>query len=376
MHPTGYPCHKARVLLVGPRITENDVVGGPQVSFELLLDDLRRRAKVGVTGLSTARPLANRGRLGKARLDTAALVTTLARVWRHAPAADLVVWYVSPRAALLGGAFIWIACTLRRRPLCIRFFGGNFDGRLAAAPWIVRFVAARTFLRADLVLCQTRRLAASLGRCCRTAWLPNTRSLPPRRRPHRDRCRRLLFLSVLQAEKGLPELLAAAERFPPLVRLSVFGPEVPGFDPRAFDRLPNAAYGGSVPPERVPEILETHDTLVLPARYENEGYPGVVIEAFQMGLPAIVTRWPSLEELVTDGQDGLFVEVGSVDSLVDAVARLCSDDELFRRLRNGALASGERYRNDRACELIEDLCERAASGQSLRGPLTNKGTFQ
>ena len=368
MHAVGYPRRRARLLLIGPRIIENDVVGGTQILFEGQLDDLRRRANVDVTAISTARPLAGRGRLGKARLDAARLAIVLARIWRHASAADLIVWYVSPRAALLGGSLVRLACALRRRPLGIRFFGGNFDQRLAAAPWMVRFVAARTFLRAGLLLCETRRLAASLGRSFRTCWFPNTRDLPPRRSAYRDRCRRLLFLSVLQPEKGLPELLAAAERFPPPVRLSVFGPQVPGFDPRAFDRLPNAAYGGAVPPERVPEILEAHDVLVLPTRYDNEGCPGVVIEAFQVGLPAIVTRRPSLEELVTDAQDGLLVEAGSVDSLVDAVVRLCSDDDLFRRLRDGAIASGERYRSDRAAAFIEELCRCAASARPLPAP--------
>ena len=110
----------------------------------------------------------------------------------------------------------------------------------------------------------------------------------------------------------------------------------------------------------MPEVLEAHDALVLPTRYAGEGYSGVVIEAFQMGLPVIVTRHPSLTELVTEDSNGVLVSPGSVDSLVDAVTRLCSDDALFRRLREGARRSGERYRNDLAAEVIEELCRRAS----------------
>ena len=361
MHPSGAPFRRPRLLVIGPRVTEGDVVGGTQVTFELLLQALRRRANVDVSVVSTARPLADRGRLGKARLDAATLLKALVRVWRHAAATDLVVWYVSPRAALLSGGFFWLVCALRRRSLCVRLLGGSFDAQLTAAPLLCRYIATRTFLRAELLLCQTRRLATTLGKAFRTAWLPTTRDMPSRGQPYRSSCRRLLFLSVLLPEKGLPELIAAAERFPATVRLSVFGPEVSGFDPRVVDRLPNADYGGVVTPERVPAVMEAHDALVLPTRYANEGYSGVVIEAFQMGLPVVVTRCPALQELVTDGEDGLFVQVGSIDSIVAAVARLCSDDELFRRLRNGALMSGERFRNDRAAAMIEDLCRRAAS---------------
>ena len=291
----------------------------------------------------------------------AALLATLARLWRKAPAANLIVWCVSARAAVLGGPFVWSLCRLRRRPLWIRLFGGEFDMFLRAAPAVLRLVAQRTFLKTELVLVQTRRAAKILEPRCRVLWSPNTRSMPPRRRAYRQSCRRLLFLSVLLPEKGLPELVAAARSFPRGVRLSVFGPEMKGFDVGEIRRLPNATYGGVAAPDRVPDIMEAHDALVLPTRHRDEGYPGVVIEAFQMGLPVIVNRRPSLLELVTEGRDGLFVEPGSVESLVNAVARLCSDDQLFRRLQAGALETGEKFRTGTgyAAEFIESLCHRA-----------------
>ena len=128
-----------------------------------------------------------------------------------------------------------------------------------------------------------------------------------------------------------------------------------------MSRVPNVTYGGVAAPERVPAIMEAHDALILPTRCSTEGYPGVVIEAFQMGLPVIVTRLPALQELVTDGQDGLCVAMGSVDSLVEAVARICSNDQLFHRLRSGALDTGDRYRGVVAATIIEDLCRGAAA---------------
>ena len=355
------PDRPRRLLLVGPRIIENHVIGGDAVQFETLIGDLGKRGRVDVTVISTARPQAGRGRLGRARLDAYTFLNTVARLWRRIAAADLVVWYVSSRGAILSGGFLWLVCALRGRPLAVRFFGGSFDAQLAAAPAIWRFIAGRTFLRAEVLLCQTRRLTAALGGAFATAWLPNTREMPPRRQAYRRSCRRLLFLSRLLPEKGLPELMEAAPRFPAPVRLSVFGPEMPGFDVGAIDRLPNASYGGAIAPERVPAVMEEHDALVLPTRYYDEGYSGVVIEAFQMGLPVIVTRLPPLQELVTDGRDGLWVEVRSVDSLVEAVARLCSSDELFARLRRGALETGERYRSSLAAAAIEELCLRDGS---------------
>ena len=340
---------------------ENDVVGGTQVTFESAVTELALRAEVELRIINTARPLARRGAFGKACLDAMSLFRTLTRTWRDAGWTDLIVWFVSARGAFLAGGLVWLVCALRRRPLCMRLFGGSFDVFLERAPAPYRLIARRTFLRAELVLVETRRSAARLKTVCASHWMPNTRNLPARRQPYRPSCRRLLFLSVLLPDKGLPELIAAASRFPPGVSLSVCGPETPGFDVSELEQAPHTSYGGVVPPERVPEVMEAHDAVVLPTRYPTEGYPGVVIEAFQVGLPVIVSRHPSLLELVTEERDGLLVEAGSVDSLVAAIARLCSDDALFRRLRSGALRTGERYRTARVAAVFEDLCRRSAA---------------
>ena len=357
----GSGSRKPRLLLIGPRIVEGDVVGGTQIEFESYVGVLRQRDRVEITVISTARPLANRSRLGKAILDAKVFLTTMAQLWWHAAAADLVLWFVSSRAAILSGGFVWLICALRRRPLGMRFFGGDFDARLASAPAVCRFIATRTFLNADILLFETRRLAAALDASYSAEWLPQTRDMPARRQPPRRSCRRLLFLSLLMPQKGLPELVEAALRFPASVRLTVVGPEMPGFDVRDLSRLPNVTYAGVAEPECVPAIMEAHDALVFPTRYASEGYSGVVIEAFQMGLPVIVTRQASLQELVTNGKDGLYVEVGSVDDIVEAIARICSNDQLFQRLRNGAVETGKQYRMDLAAAGIERLCRRTAA---------------
>ena len=352
---------RPHVLLLGPQVIHGDVVGGTKISFERLLEDLQRRDNLTLTVVNTSRGLRSRSRCMRVWLNATAFVTILASLWRHAASVDVVVWNVSPRGAVLSGAFVWVLCRLRRRPLFIRVFGGSFGDELESAPALVRFIAARTFLRADLLL-ETKQLVNDFGASFATVWFPTTRQMPPREQAYRDTCRRLLFLSQLRPEKGLQELLEAAPRFPTSVTLSVFGPAMPGFDPHGIDAISNATYGGSVPPERVAAILEAHDALVLPSH--GEGYPGVIIEAFQMGLPVIVTPLAPIRELVTDGEDGLYVTVASVDSLVNAVVRMAGDDRLFRRLRAGALATGERFRSDRAAARLEDLCRRVPARRS------------
>lgn len=361
-----------RLLLVGPRILDGRVPGGAVVHFEAVIAELQRRARVQVCVVDTARPLANRHWLERRGLDARAFVHAVVRVWRRARTADLVVWYVSPRAAILVGWVMSLLSALRRSSLCVVFFGDCADAELASAPALWRWVALRAFHRTDLLLCQTRRLTAAFGESFRTAWLPNTRNMPSRRKPYRECCRRLLFLSRLRADKGLPELLEAASRFPDSVRLSVFGTGTPDFEMGDLERAPNVTLHGEVSPARVPDVMDDHDVVVLPTRWYGEGYSGVVIEAFQMGLPVIVTPHLGLAELVTHERDGLFVEPGSVDALVAAIGRIAADDELFQRLRRGALETGQLYRSSRAAAMLEELCRSTVANSSLQTVATRR----
>ena len=346
---------RPRVLLVGPRVIANDVVGGTKVTFERLLTDLRNRGNLTLTVVDTSRRLANRGPFEAALVNSRTLATVLFRVWRHAATVDLVVWAVSSGGALWTGPFVRLLCACRRRPLVVRLFGGDLAARLASAPAPVRYPATRTFRAVAALLLETRQLCEDLGASFRTVWFPNTRDMPPRRAAFRSTCRRLLFLSRLHPDKGLPELLEAANRFPAPVRLSVYGAAIRPFDVRDIDAARNATYCGPAAPCDVPGILEAHDALVLPTRYAGEGYPGVIIEAFQMGLPVLVTPLPPIRELVTSERDGLFVS-GSPESILGAALRISSDDRLFRRLRAGALETGERFRSGHAAARFEALC--------------------
>ena len=121
---------RPRVLLVGPRLVDDNVGGGTVVMFERLLEDLQRRDNLDLTVVNTSRGLKNRGRFRAAWSNFAALVKTLINLWRHASSNDLVLWNVSSRGAVLGGPFVWLLCRWRQRPLFVRFFGGNLHSYL------------------------------------------------------------------------------------------------------------------------------------------------------------------------------------------------------------------------------------------------------
>ena len=84
-------------------------------------------------------------------------------------------------------------------------------------------------------------------------------------------------------------------------------------------------------PREVPEVLTQYDGLVLPTFYQGEGYPGIVIEAYQAGLFCVATQWRSLPEIVEEGQSGFLLPVGDPEAIAHCIRSL--DEKQFERMR-------------------------------------------
>ncbi len=75
------------------------------------------------------------------------------------------------------------------------------------------------------------------------------------------------------------------------------------------------------------------DAFLFPTRFEGFGLP--LLEAMAAGCPPITTDIPVVNEIVQDGDNGLLVPYGDVESLARATMRLLGDARLRQRLREG-----------------------------------------
>jgi glycosyltransferase involved in cell wall biosynthesis len=84
----------------------------------------------------------------------------------------------------------------------------------------------------------------------------------------------------------------------------------------------------------VPDLLAASDFFLLPSR--SEGLPLSLLEAMTHGLPAVATSVGGIPEVIRSGEHGFLVPVDDAPALADAIARLCADPTLLRRLGDQA----------------------------------------
>lgn len=305
-------------------------VGGTSVSLRHLVKSLQSHDDVLVRVVNT-------GGIRSAGLKSIRHFSrTVFEVFRSVKDVDVVTLHVGLGALPLIGPFVYSACRLSGKPLLIRRFGGNDHRELKG---LKRFVGEWVIRRANLYLVQTRILqqGAKDAGIERVEWFPTSRPLSTdfsSSGTDRSKCRRFVFLGHVRPTKGIPELISAAERFDSSVSVSVYGPFYDGLDENVFDQCRRVRYRGVADPDKVPEILMNHDALVLPTYYVGEGYPGVILEAFNAGIPVITTKWKAVPEIV-DETCGILVPPRDADSLYNAMAGMVDDASMYQALCQG-----------------------------------------
>ena len=98
----------------------------------------------------------------------------------------------------------------------------------------------------------------------------------------------------------------------------------------------NLHFAGRVSEEQKLALLRAASCIVLPSRYEGFGLP--LLEAMQAGVPPIASAIPVVDEIVSDGADGLLFERENPAAFASAIVRLLGDAGLRTRLVAGGRA--------------------------------------
>jgi glycosyltransferase involved in cell wall biosynthesis/SAM-dependent methyltransferase len=153
--------------------------------------------------------------------------------------------------------------------------------------------------------------------------------------------RHLLFFGIVRPYKGVDLLLRALADVPD-VRLTVAG-EFWGSTERYERLIGELGIGdrvtllpGYVPGERIGQLFERSDALVLPYRGGTATQNVALAHAYRR--PVVATTVATMAEQVDDGVDGLVVAPGDVGALARALTRLYDEPDLLPRLRAGVRA--------------------------------------
>jgi len=200
-----------------------------------------------------------------------------------------------------------------RKPFVVQVWGTDVElARRVPSP------ARRVLRRARLVIAPSTALAEEARRLGAddVRVIPSGVDLPAAVGEEADPPE-VLYAGRLSAEKGVRELVAAADGLP----LVVAG------DGPLRDEVPGAL--GFVPHDELERLYARAAVVACPSR--REGFGVVCAEAMAYGRPVVAGDVGGLRDLVRHEETGLLVPPGDVGALRAALQRLLADPDLRRR---------------------------------------------
>ena len=147
------------------------------------------------------------------------------------------------------------------------------------------------------------------------------------------------LVARLVEEKGVPELIHAAEQLDDRYVVFIVGPKDHEKADAVSEELLIRAEARGVRflgmRKDVERIYQGLDIFVLPSH--REGFPRAAMEAAASGLPVIATDIRGCRQVVEDGVNGFLFPVRDVEALTAAIARVGSDDELRSKMSRASV---------------------------------------
>lgn len=274
------------------------------------------------------------------------LAWQILRLWltvrRQKPDAILVNTPMFPASCTKLGVMLMGLPGWARRRTSVFFHGGRLPPKPRAA---AHFAGVRRFyFLSSLQKSQFEQAYPEVRATALYANYADGETVIPSR-PHRD-ATQFLFVGRLIEEKGARDALLAFARLVELrpglsARFTVCGDgpqsahlrqEFSGLVERKL-----VTFTGHVEATGLSAFYAAADVLVFPTRYP-EGFPYVLIEAFQHAVCVVASREGALADHVRHGENGFALETGEVQEITSCMDRLASDGALLERLRAGAAA--------------------------------------
>ena len=267
-----------------------------------------------------------------------------------------------------------LAARILGRKILLNLRLGDVEALTIAAPRLVRPIIRVSLRACWCVIPITQPMAEVVRRlgCQRVELIPNCidiREDDQKRKANNDgEGLRILYVGWVIPAKGIRELLAAVAQVEGST-LTIVGPRMSdgaGGEGEWVDQTVaqlgldrRVKFMGRTEPEAARLTYGEHDVFILPSHME--GFPNVILEAMEAGMPVIATRVGAIPEMVRDGKDGFLIDVGDVDALSGHLSWL--RDHPQERVKMGH-AGRERvfqlYSVDRISTMWINLYRRAA----------------
>lgn len=299
-----------QILYLGPRLGKYNKLGGVVILFEDIIS-YSKTEKINHSVIDTNLDNYSNKFFGLVNvfINFFLKLKKASHISLHGTARDFI--YIAP--------IIICFSKICKKKISLRKFAGSFYEIYSNSNFFKKKIIKFVLYNSDYLFFETNLLIKKFKSFNPNTFLwPNSR-LKTQLLVSESFNKKFVFVSQVKKTKGIYELIDAASRLDNSFVIDVYGPIFDDEIKLKFSDNSNINYKGILTPQEVINTLVSYDVLILPTFHDGEGYPGIILEAFSVGMPVISTNWNSIPEIVKHNENGLLIPIKDAESLRQAI---------------------------------------------------------
>lgn len=324
------------VLMFGPCLSEQGGMGSVQ---KLIVDSAPK--ELNINHITTWN-----GKSSTSILFSSAIVTFLYQLLKNR--VDVVHIHVSERGSVLRKSILALVAFAFRKPVIMHTHGCEFHIFYDNLPKVAQRLLSKIWQNCSRVIVLSKSWQQTYIRQLhlqpdRVLVKYNPVSVPQNVTTKKNHSEKItfLFLGKINQRKGIFDLFEAIAQlsfnYQKKIELVIAGSgeinkAIALAQELKIDFL--ISFPGWVNTKQRDCLLKKADIFVLPSY--NEGLPMALLEAMTWKLPVITTPVGGIPEIVIHNENGLLIEPGNIEELLESIQTLIDDESLRSNLGNAA----------------------------------------
>ena len=151
-----------------------------------------------------------------------------------------------------------------------------------------------------------------------------------------DKVFNCVYIGRITQEKGIGFLFDNLEKIDGNIKIDFYGPIDNDFKEYFFKKIDNEKffYKGilNFNDEKSYSILNTYKLFIFPTYYSDEGFPGVIIDAYIAGIPILASDWNYNPELIENYKNGLLFKTNDPDDFIEKLNLMRNNLDLLEKI--------------------------------------------
>lgn len=321
----------SKILLIGPKQNRYDKsdTGGVTILFELLISELIQK-QIDFSTIDTLKANYNHSIFMFPKI----ILALIKNIRKH----EHISLHATMNSFLILSPIIIILAKIFSKKTSLRKFAGSLDDVYNSSNFFKKFIIRSILKHTDIVFFETKYLVNTFKKYNKnTFWFPNVRDANIQTKKVRKFKKRFVYIGSINEEKGIDELCEAITKLDKSYTCDLYGPikyKNEKYSTEYFKKI-GVNYKGSLESNEVLKTMNKYDVLILPSH--REGYPGVIIEAFALGIPIIATKLSGIMEMCEDNKNALLIDIKQPQQLLKAIKSI--DQKLYSKLHKESAKS-------------------------------------